>query len=271
MTVTRSHAFRWFVALLALAAFLGSGLALGADRVRWKKRTVSESNESWRLDMEFHFSKPPDIAHVPILFEFKQTVYYENSLEDGMEKPQMRRVPVEFKQPLLETQDVGFLDPGTGKTMPRTRFTFKLTRARGFEAGEYKVTVKNKRTGRKLGAPITLTLKGENDVVDRRSIVFDEKKKKKKKDEPKSWEQETRPEDDPNNEAYWAGGPTEEEGEGEESLPPPAHMQENPGACGCRVPGGPSPGQAPLRGGVVLMGLLAGCIVSRRRSSPRPE
>lgn len=256
MIRTRNQVLCWLAALLAVAAFLTSSAAFAADRVVWKKTTVDETLESWKLDMEFHFDAPPDIAHVPIQFEFTQEVYYENSLEDGMDKPKKNRMPMENKQPIMETQDVGFLDPGTGKTMARTRFTFKLTRARGFEAGEYKVGVKNKRSGKKLGSETRLTLNGENEVIDRRSIVFDEKKKKPKTEEsgPK---EEYNAAEDPNSEEYWSSGPTENEGD--DSLPPPAHMQENPGACGCRLPGKTTNGSA------ALLLLLVGAVATWRR------
>jgi hypothetical protein len=239
MTVTRIQFFRWLLAFSALAALFGNTPAHAADRVIWKKTAISENLESWRLDLEFHFTRPPDIAHVPILFEFTQTVYFENMLDDEHKEPQVIKQPIENKQPLIETQDVGFLDPGTGKTMNRTRFTFKLTRARGFEAGEYKVVVKDKRSGSKLGGETRLTLNGTNEVIDRRSITFDEKKKPKEEAKPKSWEEEEYdPNKDPNREEYWEGGPNEKDkGEGDD-IPPPAHMQENPGACGCRVVGG---------------------------------
>lgn len=239
MTVNSLRFFHWIAALAALAALVAGVPAQAADRVVWKKTTVNESNESWRLDLEFHFSKPPDIAHVPIQFDFTQTVYYENTLDDSSTEPRVIKQPVENKQPMVETQDVGFLDPGTGKTQNRTRFTFKLTRARGFEAGEYKVQVRNKRAGSKIGGETKLVLNGTNEVIDRRSISFDEKKKPKDEEtKKKSWEEEEYdPAKDPNNEQYWEGGPSDAEKGGGEDIPPPAHMQENPGACGCRVLG----------------------------------
>jgi MYXO-CTERM domain-containing protein len=258
MTASRTLVLHWLAGLFALAAFFSADWAAAADRIVWKKTTVNENLESWRLDMEFHFSSAPDIAHVPIQFEFQQTIYYENTLEDGMDKPRQTATPVEFKQPLIETQDVGFLDPGSGKTMARTKFTFKLTRARGFEAGEYKVTVKNKRTGNKLGTPTTLILKGENEVVDRRAIVVEEKKKKKE-DKPKDAQDEYKASEDPNSEEYWSGASAPEEKE--EDLPPPAHMQERPGACGCRTVGSTSNSGL----GLLLLGAFASSALLRRR------
>lgn len=243
MNPIRIRFFHVVAALAALAALV-SAMPAQADRVVWKKTTIAESNEAWRLDLEFHFTSPPDIVYVPIQFDFTQTVYYENTLDDSSTEPHVTRVPLEFKQPMVETQDVGFLDPGTGKTQKRTRFSFKLTRARGFEAGEYKVQVRNKRNNSKIGGETKLVLNGTNEVVDRRSISFDEKKKPKDEEQKKkSWEEEEYdPNKDPNNEAYWEGGPSEKEKQqGGDDIPPPAHMQENPGACGCRVLGaGPS-------------------------------
>lgn len=256
-------------ALLALATFLCLSLSASsasADRVVWKKTKLNESSASWRLDLEFHMSRPPDIAHVPMQFKFEPDIYYERSLVDGSEQPQLRKVPLENKQPLIESVEVGFLDPGSGKTQARTRFTFKLTRDRGFEAGEYKVTVTNKGTGKKIGGEQRLVLDGENEVIDRRSMVFDTKKaeeKAKAKREAKAAEEdEYDPSQDPNKEEYWASGPAESEPK-DEPLPPPAHMQERPGACGCRVPGAPVSHTHPAW--LVGLGLL-GLFALRRRA-----
>lgn len=260
--MTRIRFFRWLLSLSALAAVFWGSPAM-ADRVVWKKTTVQENLESWRLDLEFHYSRAPDITYVPIQFEFTPTVYYENTLDDSSSEPHVTKQPLENKQPMVETQDVGFLDAGTGKTMNRTRFTFKLTRARGFEAGEYEVTVKDKRSGNKLGGKTKLILNGTNQVVDRRSISFDEKKKPKKEEEkPKSWEEEYDPNKDPNREEFWEGGPKEEEPSEGDDIPPPAHLQENPGACGCHVPGGSPLRAAPL---FVLFALSASWFLRRRR------
>lgn len=261
MTVIRSQFFRWLLALSAVAALFGSTPAYAADRVIWKKTTVNENLASWRLDLEFHFTRAPDIAHVPISFEFTQTVYYENTIEDGDSGPKVIKQPIENKQPLMETQDVGFLDPGSGKTMNRTRFTFKLTRDRGFEAGEYKVVVKDKRSGSKLGET-RLVLNGTNELIDRRSVDFGGDQKKPKEEKKKSWEEEEYdPNKDPNREEYWEGGPTQKEGEGED-IPPPAHMQENPGACGCRVVG--ETDSRPFVPALVALGLVAFRLRRRR-------
>jgi MYXO-CTERM domain-containing protein len=263
MHAISSHTQRFLGSLLAVATFLclslGASPASAADRVVWKKTKVNESNSSWNLDLEFHMSKPPDIAHVPMQFKFEPDIYYERSLVDGNDAPQERKVPLENKQPLIESVEVGFLDPRSGKTQARTRFSFKLTRDRGFEAGEYKVTVTHKGSGKKLGTEQRLTLSGENEVIDRRSMVFDTKKadekaKAKREAEAAKAEEQPDPSQDPNSEEYWASGPSEPEAK-EADLPPPAHLQENPGACGCRVPGEPARSKAPL-GLLALLGLV---------------
>ena len=228
-----------------------------ASRAVWKRTTLTESNEAWRVDLEIYLNSAPDIAHVPMQFKFEQKVYYELSRVDGKDKPVMRRVPMEGKAPLLETVDMGFLDPGTGKLMSRTRFSFRLTRERGFEAGEYLVSIKNKRTGRTLGPKRRIIFKGENDVIDRRSMVFAEKKKKKAQEATPAWQEEYDPKTDPENDEFWEGGPTEPEKK--PTLPPPAHMQEKPGGCIVKAAGKGDSGATWIVAGVAAL------VLARRR------
>jgi hypothetical protein len=149
------------------------------------------------------------------------------------------------------------MDPTNAKIQNRTRFSFPLTRDRGYEAGEYKVIVEDKSTGRKFGSPQTLILEGDNEPIDRRSITFDEKKKKPKKEA--AAQDNSAPPPNPDSEEYWEGGPTEAEKQ-EQDLPP-ASMRERP--CGCRVPGtrqGPD-------SAVYVFGVLLGAAVLLRRRS----
>jgi hypothetical protein len=229
---------RLFTPLLTLAVLMFSFTALAQGQVKWKRQKINESNEAWNIDLEFHLKKAPDIAIVPVRFEFTPEVYYERSLVDGKEEPVVNRMPLTDRQPIVSTQDVGFMNPGTGKYESRTRFAFKITREEGFEAGEYKVVLEDKRSGKKMGSPVHLTLEGENPVIDRRSISFDPSKKRKEK-EPTA-EEKAAAEDppDPDSEEFWAGGPQGDDDPNERPLPPPAHMQERP--CACRVPGGNS-------------------------------
>ncbi|MEN9580298.1 MAG: hypothetical protein RJA70_3307, partial [Pseudomonadota bacterium] len=153
------------IVLMVLSVLLLTGLSSAMGRVAWKKTKLAESAESWHIDLEVHLNKAPDFAHIPMKFEFEPLTYFERSLEDGHAEPQLRRVPLTNKSKLVETVDIGFLDPGTGKTQARTRFSFKLTRARGFEAGEYNVKIKDKRTDAVVGSPQRITLDGENEVI----------------------------------------------------------------------------------------------------------
>lgn len=237
----------FFTLALALVALNASA----QGRVVWKKTKLNESSQRWHVDLEFHMTKAPDIAIIPVRFEFTPEVYYERSLVDGQETPVLNKMPLADRQPLVETVDIGFLNPTSGKIEKRTRFSFDLTRDRGFEAGEYKVVVEDKRNGRKFGQPMRLTLDGENEVIDRRSISFDPSTKKKKEKEPTEEEKAAMADPpDPESEEFWAEGPSEPDNPEGSSLPPPAHMQERP--CACRVPGGPARSSWWLSGAALL-------------------
>jgi MYXO-CTERM domain-containing protein len=261
--------YLWSLALAALALALPKD-ALAVGTVKWKATTLKEESGSWKIDVEVHLPKPPDMAHVPVRFSFQPTVYYERTLVDGVEGPQLRKVPLENRQPIVESVDLGFMDAGRGEIQKRTRFSFKITRAHGFEAGEYTATIKDGRSGGQIGSSARLILDGENEIIDRRSMVFTGNDKKKKKDEEEkdegggeeaSEEPEPKQELTPDDDAYWAGGPKE----GEPSGPPP--IEEKPGGCGCRVAAGPGDAIAPLGLGLVLLGAAS----ARRRRPSRPS
>jgi hypothetical protein len=250
----------------SLVAVLGALLVLcfaphaeAGGRVVWKSTTLQENKgrEAWRFDLEIHMSAAPDVAFVPMKFEFKPTAVYERSLVDGREEPMVRTLPLTNQQSIIETFDVGFLDAGTGTIQSRTRFSAKVTRAHDFAAGEYLVTIKDARTGAPIGSQTRLVLQGENPVIDRRSITFhggDEKKKEKPAEE-KTAEQpgeaaaapEPEPQPEPEPEPSDAG------------QTPPA-VEERPGG-GCH--------NAPLHGsdlGWLGLGLVLGAVLVLRRS-----
>ena len=89
---------RLLVAFTFFLTLLVAGSAL-ADRVKWRKTKVEESSGSWRIDLEFYMNRAPDIALVPMRFEFENTVYYERALVDGKEEPIDRTVPLVGKTP----------------------------------------------------------------------------------------------------------------------------------------------------------------------------
>src|SRR5690606_29612160 len=112
---------------------------------------------------------------------------------------------------------------------------------------EYKVTIKDARSGQTIGVPSTLKFLGENPVIDRRSIVFTGSKKKKKEQEEEPQEQA---EDSAPSEESTAdedlGDADEPETEGNQ----PPSVDERPGG-GCQH----SPGEPAPLGGLAL-GLL---------------
>jgi MYXO-CTERM domain-containing protein len=190
-------------------------------------------------------------------------MHFERALVDGSgDKPVLRKVPLEHQTPSIESVDIGFLDPGTGKTEKRTRFSFEVTRERGFEAGEYEVEISDARSSSQIGETARVTLQGDNPIVDRRAMVFAEKKKEEGGEgsapNPKLAEKRQLSADDPE---YWAGGPTKPEEE-EKPLPPPASMQEKPGGCGCRVGGTPE-----RAGALGVAGLFIAFLARRRQNN----
>jgi MYXO-CTERM domain-containing protein len=203
-------------------------------------------------------------------FEFEPLVYFERALVDGAEGPQERKVPLEGRQPLIESVDVGFLDAGTSKIESRTKFSFKVKRDLGYDAGEYKVTVRDTRDGKIVGTATNITFDGENEIIDRRSIVFQGDNKKKKKEEKKADEggagEEKKDEggekaegDESKSEGSSDEGSSE--GGGDEGPPP---IEEKPGGCGCRVPGGSGASNLSL---VAALGLAAIFFARRRQAS----
>jgi MYXO-CTERM domain-containing protein len=249
-----------------LLILLCTGSAFAAGRVEWKSTTVKERDDkSWRLEVNVYLPSPPDVPHVPMKFEFQPTAYYARDMTDG-DKLVEHTVPLTDRQSLIESVDVGFMDSGSGKIEKRTKFSFKVTRAHGYEAGEYKVTIKDTRNGQTVGAPTTLKFQGENETIDRRAMVFaskDKKKDEKKKDgegdkpteeakKDESASSDAKPEETPAAET-----PPADEG-AEANGPPP--IEEKPGGCGCKVAGGGK--SSGLAAGLVLLGVAA---LSRRR------
>lgn len=245
------------LALFVATVCLFAAPASAANRVVWKQTKLEEQDKSWKVAIEVHLDRAPDIALMPVRFTFTPVSYFERALVDGRKDPVRREIPLNNQQPIVESVDVGFLDPGTGKTAKRTRFSFHITRDRGFEAGKYEVVVTDARSDREFGGKTTLTLEGDNEVIDRRSMVFDDKPKQKK-EEAKAAQPEEK-ELTPDDPAYWSGGPREAE-EKQSPLPPPAHMQERPG-CGCRVA---SPERAAPGWGILA--LFAPLLLLRRRA-----
>jgi MYXO-CTERM domain-containing protein len=224
-------------ALLALAVILLAASAWAMGSAQWKSTKIQEVDESWKVEVTLRLNRAPDTSLIPMRFSFTQIAYYERALVDNHEGPVRRSVPLSNKQPMIESVDVGFLDPGTGKLENRTRFSFRVTRARGYEAGEYEVQIKDARSDQNIGNKQRLIFEGDNEVIDRRAMDFSEQKKPKKEEKVEEEPKQTTREYSPDDPAFWEGGPKEPEPK-EEDRPPPASMRE--GGCGCRVTDGSS-------------------------------
>jgi MYXO-CTERM domain-containing protein len=258
----------------SLVFVLTAESALAAGRIEWKSKSFKErSDKAWMLELKIFLPRAPDVAYVPMKFEFEPQVYFERALVDGAEGPQERKVPLEGRQPLIESVDVGFLDAGTSKIESRTKFSFKVKRDLGYDAGEYKVTVRDTRDGKIIGTATNITFDGENEIIDRRSIVFqggDDKKKKKKAAEGGEKSEGDAKKEEGGEKAEGEGdeskGESSSEGEGSsegggDEGPPP--IEEKPGGCGCRVPGAPGASNWSLAAALGLAGLF----FARRRQA----
>jgi MYXO-CTERM domain-containing protein len=266
---------RLFALLVSMLMVLFvSSAAFAAGRVEWKTKNFKErSDKAWMLELAIYLPRAPDVAYVPMKFEFELVTYFERALIDGHDGPVDTKTPMNGRQPLIETVDVGFMDAGTSKIEKRTRFSFKVKRDLGYEAGEYKVTIRDTRNGQQVGTPTTITFDGQNDVIDRRSIVFQgdtKKKKPEKKEESKAEGDDGDKKDEAKSDEKSSdeGGSKDEGGSDEGSSseegsdnsggddPPPVEKK------GCSVQGGAGGGTG--ASGVLGLALL-GLLVARRR------
>ena len=268
-----SIAARSFVLVLCQLAvvLLCTGSAFAAGRIEWKSTAVKERDDkSWRLEVAIFMPKAPDVPHVPMKFEFQPVAYYARDMTDG-DKLVEHTVPLTDRQSLIESVDVGFLDSGSGKIEARTRFSFKVTRAHGYEAGEYKVTIRDTRNGQVVGTAQTLKFQGENETIDRRAMVFASKDKKKEdkkeggdsggdkpKDDSEGAKKDAPADDAPKADASGAEDDKAASEPKDDNAPPP--VEGKPGGCGCKAAGGPT---SNLAGALALLGVVA--FATRRR------
>ena len=262
-----SRTRRWLLGIVQLVVLLLiAGPAAAVGRIEWKEKTIKERDgTSWRVEMAIYLPKAPDVAHVPMKFEFQPTAYYERAMMDG-DKLVERTVPLEHQQSMIETVDVGFLDPGTAKIQSRTKFSFKVTRAQDYHAGEYKVTIFDVRNNSKIGTPTNIKLLGENEIIDRRAITFSGEKKKKKPEEKKDESAEGAESDEGKAEDSAEGDDGAEKVDlqddaADEDVDPEGEVKEKPGGCGCRMAGTPA-----TPGGALGVLLLGAVICLRRRN-----
>jgi MYXO-CTERM domain-containing protein len=202
----------------------------------------------------------PPTAHIPMNFSFTPTMLYERSLTDkSPNTPVITKIPLSNQQPIIKSMDVGFSDP-TGKIFTTTKFEFIIRRDHGFEAGEYTLVINRSNDGAQMGQQIRIVLQGDNEIVDRRAIVFTGEKKKEKKADPAADEKK----DDPAASDPAASDPAASEPVADTPTETPPPVEPKQGGCGCRVSEPPpAPGLALFAGA----GLLA--FAARRRASSR--
>jgi len=168
------------VVLVALFGLLTHQVAHAAGQVKIKNTTIDEQSGAWRVIVSLiQLPKAPQLKRVPMRFIFTQTIIYERSMVDGKSEPVQSRINVANGSPKQETLDVDFSDT-SGKTFNQTRYDFGITRDSGYVAGEYQLRVRTSE-GQEIGSPITLILRGDNPVTDRRTMAFNAKDPKIKK------------------------------------------------------------------------------------------
>ncbi len=245
--------------VFAVAAMVWAAPAMAAGSVKLVKSTVEESDGAWKLKFTIDYGKKPHLAHIPMVFTFKQTALYERSLtDDSPDTPVLRTVPVRNAEPNNVSVDVGFAD-AKGEMFKVTKFSIKLRRDADFEAGEYELSVKESASGRKIGRKIRIKLNGKNKIINRKAMEFSAPKPKPK---PEKTSMEDVPEDE---------GPVAAEDRGpdlsdipdvvDDDSDVPGKVEPKQGGCGCEVVAPRSTTPAWLALGLV------GFAVARRRSS----
>ncbi|WP_437995628.1 hypothetical protein WMF26_30835 [Sorangium sp. So ce185] len=256
-------------ALALIGAWLPATAAHAAGTVTIADRSPKEDDGRWKLKMTINYGGTPHLSHIPMLFSFTPTVHYERALTDqSPEKPILNRIPLQNQQSINESMDVGFSD-GSGKVFSITKFDFVLRRDRGFEAGEYELVIKRASDGVQMGQKQKITLQGENEIIDRRAIVFTGEKKKKDKPADKAdAEKSGETEKAQGSEGEPASEPTEAEAPSAAELPPdeaPPPVEPKQGGCGCRL----SPEEAATPLALPLVALGAAAAVARRNRARR--
>jgi MYXO-CTERM domain-containing protein len=220
-----------FAATLATALFSVDAMAYGTYHLR--SAEVQESGGQWHVYLRMDLPHAPTLAHTPMKFMFTEETQYERALTDASKDPVMNRQPISNAMPKVESLDVDFSD-ATGKIFKTTNYDFSLSRVRGYEAGEYKMQIRTS-DGQDVGGTVTIILKGDNPVVDRRSITFSAKTRDKDAGSQVA-----------QNDTSAVPTSTEVQASG---TPPPfipsegfqktneEEIQTKPGGCGCDVPG----------------------------------
>ncbi len=259
-SVLRTALFALASAIVAIT-FTTSAFAAGSARL--KTPEVTEVSGAWHVFVTIELPKAPATPHVPMRFVLQKTAVYERSLTDQSKEPVNNRMTLQNQTPTTESIDVDFANP-QGKVFKGTNFDFGLTRTRGYEAGEYLLQIRTP-DGTDIGGKMALTLKGQNDVVDRRSITFDAKKPGIKKVDDGSDPNAPKTAKNDQADTQMASQDVAPSGSAAPFIPadaynktPEEEIKQKPGGCGCTVPGLPvSTNPLAIVGAVAALAFLA--------------
>lgn len=261
MNVRRRSRVVGMLAILALAAPLFVVQpAFAAGTVTPSKTDLEDGGGgSWKLLITIKLGQKPSTAHKPVRFIFTPLALYETFLDDTKPGEQTRSIPQgKDVAPLVETLDVSFGDV-QGNLWDTTKFDFVIKRARGFQAGEYQVELRDD-DNKVIGRAFKLKLGGKNEVIDRRAMVF-AANDKKKKDKPEEKKDEPKPEEK-KDDAPPPPAETKDDKKDAGAQPPP-EVKPKQGGCGCQLPGAPeAPGSLAT---VSVVALALGSLGRRRR------
>jgi hypothetical protein len=162
--------------VLALSAALpiawsGDAFAMGSVVLKTPSPQETSSGE-WNITMKITLDQAP--ATSPILyFTFTESTTFERTLEVRGQPPVLHRLPVDppHKFPPESMPVDTFTDPVSHHPVKTTVWTVPVKRSAGYEAGVYQLQVSTS-DGQNIGAPMQLTLNGDNPVVDRADISF---------------------------------------------------------------------------------------------------
>jgi MYXO-CTERM domain-containing protein len=223
----------WLAALIAMLAWLFQPASAHAGaNIKLSNAAPEERDGRWKLSFTIDYGKVPHLAHMPMTFSFEQTMVYLQILDEkNMTEPRAENQPMRNQQAINLQMDVGFSDGS--KTYAVTKYDFSITRDKGFECGEYKLTLIDS-DGKKVGSPVTVKLMGKNPSIDRRPITFvgDTGKAPKKAEPPPAGSADPSPSSEP------APAASSEAAAQEPPKAPPKQ-----GGCGCELtPASPSAG-----------------------------
>jgi len=270
------------VALVAalVTALIAPSPAFAAGAARLKTNEIQEVSGAWHVFVTIELPRAPSTPHTPMKFVFTHTVVYERALTDASKDPVQTRQTLQNQPPTMESLDVDFSN-SQGKVFSKTQFDFGLTRTRGYEAGEYKLQIRT-TDGIDIGSPMNIVLRGDNPVVDRRSITFDAKKPGIKKvggDNDGGMEKVGGGNgSDANKDYVPPSGDVAPSGSAAPFVSPDAFnpteeekVKEKPGGCGCTVPGAHGAGTGFAAALVAAAVTVAAARARRRRGRGRDE